>query len=43
MSSDPQSARIGRHDLVADELEELPLEPRLLAGVALAGQQRPGR
>ncbi len=30
-----------RHHLVAEELEELALDPRLPPGVALAGQQRP--
>ena len=30
-----------RDDLVADELEELPLHPRLVGGVALAGEQDP--
>ena len=30
-----------RDDLVSDELEELPLHPRLVGGVALAGEQDP--
>ena len=39
MSSEAQSVRNGRHDLVAEELEELALDPGLPPGVAFAGQQ----
>ena len=38
---DSQSARIAGDHLVADELEELPLDPRLPAAVAFAGEKHP--